>query len=675
MLVPKNEKSSSSRSPSPQQPASSSAASVQRKTLRGMDYASQLAALDPVQMEGGGGQSPEAVHAAAAQGVAGGGGALPHSERIQQAFGRHDVGAVQAHVGGAAKNATAAMGAEAYATGDKVAFGSAPSLHTAAHEAAHIVQQRAGVSLAGGVGAAGDSYEQHADSVADAVVSGQSAEGLLDSYGGGGSSGGSVQQKKGRTPKPADEGKGAVGADKKPDAKPAATDATKADPKRTAIDAAANITDLGSVNAWLDDAGSAALSGDVDMNTMAASLELLISFSGNVKAKQAEADKALEELQHALQEKKKEALMDSLIELAITLPVGILALKEGIHLLRKGIKNAAEMEKLISASKEVGENVNNAREVAGAGGGGFDDQVVANIKLLNDRVSAVEQATLTLIGINFSSALGQMRISLFDTVPNKLRSVSEAIRHAAPYGAYNQAALSALDSRVAGVEGKLGGFEMRAKALEILAQGYKTTGKGGDLAQTLEGGETNGARGFFDMLTQIKLKGNAKMLKANINRDVSFEGADNWGSIVPHTKVRAHKCDYILKGFQEAAAASGIDAGKVAWPLNFDSLKRGHGGEGICLDEKVGRTLLMFAEGGIDWSTTYGGKKTNDYCGMEFVWNPTFQNLVGVSDGKMHLIDQIKNRGVWVDVNRATMELYPSTGTKIDSLVPDMPVL
>jgi hypothetical protein len=63
--------------------------------------------------------------------------------------------------------------------GNDVAFGEAPDLHTAAHEAAHVVQQRGGVQLKGGVGKDGDHYEQHADAVADAVVAGRSAEGLL----------------------------------------------------------------------------------------------------------------------------------------------------------------------------------------------------------------------------------------------------------------------------------------------------------------------------------------------------------------------------------------------------------------------------------------------------------------------------------------------------------------
>lgn len=119
------------------------------------------------------------VHQAAAEGTRGSGGPLPHLDRIQASFGRHDVSSVQAHVGSAATRASNSMGAEAFATGNTVAFANAPSLHTAAHEAAHVVQQRGGVSLKGGVGKAGDSYERHADAVANLVVQGKSAEGLL----------------------------------------------------------------------------------------------------------------------------------------------------------------------------------------------------------------------------------------------------------------------------------------------------------------------------------------------------------------------------------------------------------------------------------------------------------------------------------------------------------------
>ncbi|MBZ0235070.1 MAG: DUF4157 domain-containing protein [Deltaproteobacteria bacterium] len=125
-----------------------------------------------------------APHEIASRGVAGGGGPLPHAEAIQRSFGRHDVSHVRAHVGGEAAVAARAIGARAYAMGSDVAFASAPDLHTAAHEAAHTVQQRGGVQLAGGVGREGDAYERNADAVADRVVAGASAEDLLDGFSG-----------------------------------------------------------------------------------------------------------------------------------------------------------------------------------------------------------------------------------------------------------------------------------------------------------------------------------------------------------------------------------------------------------------------------------------------------------------------------------------------------------
>jgi Domain of unknown function (DUF4157) len=140
----------------------------------------------PVQAKGD--LSGESVSSIAAGGVASASSALPHQDAIQRSFGHHDVSGVRAQVGGAATEAAGAIGAEAYATGNKVAFAQSPDLHTAAHEAAHVVQQAQGVNLYGGVGQAGDTHEQHADAVADAVVAGRSAEGLLDQYKGGGAS-------------------------------------------------------------------------------------------------------------------------------------------------------------------------------------------------------------------------------------------------------------------------------------------------------------------------------------------------------------------------------------------------------------------------------------------------------------------------------------------------------
>ncbi|HEY4242576.1 MAG TPA: DUF4157 domain-containing protein [Kofleriaceae bacterium] len=156
------------------------------------EYLLESSSKVDVQLAGGG--SGAEVSAAAAQGTSGPAGRLPFLDRIQSAFGRHDVRGVQAHTDGNAAAGARAMGAKAFATGRSVAFAGAPDLHTAAHEAAHTVQQQSGVALAGGVGRAGDPYEQHADAVADRVVAGQSAEALLDAHAGTGGAPG-VQRK------------------------------------------------------------------------------------------------------------------------------------------------------------------------------------------------------------------------------------------------------------------------------------------------------------------------------------------------------------------------------------------------------------------------------------------------------------------------------------------------
>src|SRR5262249_20962304 len=119
------------------------------------------------------------VQAAAAQGISGSSGPLPYADTIQGLFGGHDISGIQAHTDASATAGAQAMGAQAFATGNHVAFAQSPDLHTAAHEAAHVVQQRAGVQLKGGVGEVGDSYERNADEVADRVVQGKSAQDLL----------------------------------------------------------------------------------------------------------------------------------------------------------------------------------------------------------------------------------------------------------------------------------------------------------------------------------------------------------------------------------------------------------------------------------------------------------------------------------------------------------------
>lgn len=140
--------------------------------------------LVPVQRKASSASEPTAVSQIAAQGVAGAGAALPHLPQIQASFGHHDVSGIRAHKGPAATAAAHELGARAYAVGNSVAFSGQPDLHTAAHEAAHVVQQRRGVQLKDGIDQPGDAYEQHADAVADAVVAGQSAVTLLDQIAG-----------------------------------------------------------------------------------------------------------------------------------------------------------------------------------------------------------------------------------------------------------------------------------------------------------------------------------------------------------------------------------------------------------------------------------------------------------------------------------------------------------
>jgi hypothetical protein len=149
----------------------------------------EIASLAPVQRKSDGPALADGeAQAVAGSGVAGAGHALPHLDTIQRSFGRHDVSQVKAHSDDAAAASSKALGATAYATGDHVAFRGAPDLHTAAHEAAHVVQQRAGVARKALDGGAGDSFEQHADQVADAVVGGRSAEPMLDQVAGQGRS-------------------------------------------------------------------------------------------------------------------------------------------------------------------------------------------------------------------------------------------------------------------------------------------------------------------------------------------------------------------------------------------------------------------------------------------------------------------------------------------------------
>ena len=167
-----------------------------RVQLRAMSHDDGARALSP--------NAPRA-HGVAARGLRGASARLPHLDTLQSAFGHHDVSTVQAKIGGSAATACDGLGAMAYASGGQVAFGSSPDLHTAAHEAAHVVQQRAGLQLNDGLGRPGDRWERHADAVADAVVQGRSAAPLLDAVASGAGSSTSVQLRPHKKKKPRGE--------------------------------------------------------------------------------------------------------------------------------------------------------------------------------------------------------------------------------------------------------------------------------------------------------------------------------------------------------------------------------------------------------------------------------------------------------------------------------------
>lgn len=106
---------------------------------------------------------------------------LPFLEVIQRSFGHHYIGDAEAHTDtNAAKNAWN-EGALAYAQGSDIFFMQTPTLHETAHEAAHVIQQRNGSVSDTSARTSESSYEQHAEAVAQQVVSGGSSESLLDS--------------------------------------------------------------------------------------------------------------------------------------------------------------------------------------------------------------------------------------------------------------------------------------------------------------------------------------------------------------------------------------------------------------------------------------------------------------------------------------------------------------
>lgn len=84
---------------------------------------------------------------AAPSGAASKPGGLPHQGAIEGAFGvdvnKFDLRTTNAAFKGS-RVGTQALDAKTYAEMGSIAFSKSPDLHTAAHEAAHVVQQRSG---------------------------------------------------------------------------------------------------------------------------------------------------------------------------------------------------------------------------------------------------------------------------------------------------------------------------------------------------------------------------------------------------------------------------------------------------------------------------------------------------------------------------------------------------
>lgn len=147
-------------------------AKVQQRSARPSSSTATAEAISPgSDQERVGASNASRIAKLAEKGAAAASSALPHLERIQKAFGHHDLSGVTASIGGATAGE---IGALAYAMGESIVFAQAPDLYTAAHEAAHVVQQRAGGT------AATSQQEEQADRVADQVVRGKSAVSVLD---------------------------------------------------------------------------------------------------------------------------------------------------------------------------------------------------------------------------------------------------------------------------------------------------------------------------------------------------------------------------------------------------------------------------------------------------------------------------------------------------------------
>ncbi|MCB9526040.1 MAG: DUF4157 domain-containing protein [Myxococcales bacterium] len=121
----------------------------------------------------------DALHAVARTGLSSEAQALPHRETVQAAFGQHDVGELRAHLDPRAAAAAEVLGAEAFSTGEDVAFAEQPDLAGAATEAARALWQQAGPEVREGLAQAGDEAAI-IDAIGERVAEGREVEVLLD---------------------------------------------------------------------------------------------------------------------------------------------------------------------------------------------------------------------------------------------------------------------------------------------------------------------------------------------------------------------------------------------------------------------------------------------------------------------------------------------------------------
>jgi hypothetical protein len=119
-------------------------------------------------------------------GVAGSGAEVPHRAALEQAIGA-DFGGVRAHTGPEAQQACVALGAEAYALGDDIAFlDEQPAPEVVAHELAHTMQQGGAATVQPRAeGGPATEAEAQADAVADHVAHGAPGPARVHVHGGG----------------------------------------------------------------------------------------------------------------------------------------------------------------------------------------------------------------------------------------------------------------------------------------------------------------------------------------------------------------------------------------------------------------------------------------------------------------------------------------------------------